>query len=223
MKKEHLVLAALTAVLAFAPVASAEAFNFSFSGGGISSSGTFTVSPTSTPGVDEITGISGTFTDTNDGISGAITGLYQPVSYSSPQPPAYTAPPPAFASTGFSYDDTFYPGGNSPHNCADYPFFGGQFDVYGVVFDVAGGYVGDLWSDGNIPHVGQVYAAGDGNTTTILDDPNPTGANQTEPVGVPVMLVTSAVPEPGSLFLFGIGLLLGMAAIVARKGKRMVP
>jgi hypothetical protein len=222
MKNEHFVLAASIMVLAFAPVALADGFNFSFSGGGISSSGTFTVSPTSTPGVDEITGISGTFMDTNDGISGAITGLYQPVSYSAPQPPSYTAPPPAFASNGFSYDDTFYPAGNSPHNCADYPFFGGEFDVYGVTFDVAGGYVGDLWSDGNIPGMGQVYAAGDGNATTILDDPNPTGANPALPVGVPVALVTSATPEPGSVFLFGIGL-LGMGAILARRGKRVAP
>ncbi len=219
-KKNHLVLAALTAVLAFAPVALADGFNFSFSGGGITSSGTFTVSSTSTPGVDEITGISGTFTDTNDGISGAITGLYQPVSYTAPQPPSYTAPPPAHASNGFSYDDTFYPAGNSPNNCADYPFFGGEFDIYGVTFDVAGGYVADLWSDGNIPGAGLIYAAGDGNATTILDDPNPTGADQSMPVGVPVTLVTSATPEPGSLVLFGIGL-LGLAAMLALKGKRI--
>lgn len=221
-KKEHIVFAALSAVLVFAPVALADEFNFSFSGGGISSSGTFTVSTTSTPGVDEITGISGTFTDTNDGISGAITGLYQPVSYAAPQPPSYTAPPPAHANDGFSYDDTFYPAGNSPHNCADYPFFGGKFDVYGVTFDVAGGYVGDLWSDGNIPGAGLIYAAGDGNATTILDDPNPTGANPALPVGVPVALVTSAIPEPGSVFLFGIGL-LGVVAILARRGKRVSP
>jgi hypothetical protein len=214
VKKTHFALSALFGLLAFAPVALPVGISFSFSGGGISSSGTFTVSPTSTPGFDEITSISGTFSDTNDGISGAITGLYQPVSYAAPQPPSYTAPPPAFTSSGFSYDDTFYPAGNSPHNCADYPFFGGEFDIYGVAFDVAGGYVGDLWSDGKIPGLGLVYAAGDGNATTLLDDPNPTGANTALPVGVPVALVTS--PEPGSLFLLGIGL-LAMVAILARK------
>jgi hypothetical protein len=210
-KKEHIVLATLSAVLAFAPVALADEFNFSFNGGGISSSGTLTVSATSTPGFYEITGISGTFTDKNDGISGAIKGLYAPVSYTAPP-----AGPPAHASNGFSYDDTFYPAGNSPHNCSDYPFFGGKFDVYGVTFDVAGGYIGDLWSDGNIPGAGLIYAAGDGNATTLLDDPNPTGADQTKPVGVPVALVTSAVPEPGSVFLLGMGL-LGLVGMVARK------
>lgn len=216
MKKGRFVLSTFVAVLAFAPLALADAVSFSFHGGGISSSGTFTISATSTPGFDEITGISGTFTDSNDGISGKITGLYQPVSYTAPQPPSYTTPPPAFTTDGFSYDDTFYPGGNSPNNCADYPFFGGQFDVYGVAFDVAGGYVGVLWSDGNMPGRGLTYAAGDGNATTILDNPNQGGANPALPVGVPVSLVTS--PEPDSLPLLGIGL-LGAVAILARKNK----
>ncbi len=112
--------------------------------------------------------------------------------------------------------------GNSPNNCADYPFFGGVLDVYGVAFDIAGGNVGVLWSDGNIPGAGLVYAAGDGNANgTILDDPNGKGADQSLPTGMPVALVTSAAPEPGSSFLFGIGL-LGLVGILARKGKRTV-
>ena len=212
MKKGYLVPVALLAVLAFAPDMPAEQVNFAFNGGGISSSGTFAVSSTSTPGVEEMTGITGTFSDTSARISGAITGLYTPVSY--------IAPPvgsPAFTTSGFSYDDTFYPNGDSPHNCADYPFFGGEFDVYGVAFNVAGGYIGALWSDGNIPGVGLVYAAGDSNATTKLNDPNPDGSDTTRPVGVPGSLVTSTVtPEPGSLFLLAIGL-LGTLGIVARK------
>jgi hypothetical protein len=214
MRITYLVGLALAVGLTSGPIACADEFTFSFSGGGISSSGTFTVSQTSTPGFEEITGISGTFTDTNDGISGAITGLYQPVSY--------TAPPagsPAFTTSGFSYDDTFYPAGNSPHNCADYPFFGGKFDVYGVAFDVTGGYIGVLWSDGNMPVRGLTYAAGDGNTTTILDNPNAGGADPTRPVGVPVSLYTAAVPEPGSLRLLAVAL-LGAGAMFARKRKR---
>jgi hypothetical protein len=215
MKTELFAFSALFALTAFAPVTLADQVNFSFNGGGISSSGAFTVSATSTPGYEAITGISGTFTDTTDGISGIITGLYKPISY--------TAPPvgsPASTGAGISYDDTFYPGADSPNNCSDYPFYGGVFDVYGVAFNVAGGYVGALWSDGNMPGAGLVYAAGDSNATTLLDLPNPDGSNQTLPVGVPGALVTNtAAPEPASLFMFGMGL-LGLPAMWALKLKR---
>ncbi len=215
MKKQILAFSAVAALTAFAPAIVADQVNFSFNGGGISSSGAFTVSATSTPGYEAITDISGTFTDANDGISGAITGLYKPISYTAPP-----AGPPASTPAGISYDDTFYPGANSPNNCADYPFFGGVFDVYGVAFDVAGGYVGAFWSDGNIPGAGLVYAAGDSNATTLLDLPNPDGSNQSLPVGVAGALVTStAAPEPASLFMFGVGL-LGLPAILARKRKQ---
>ncbi|MDQ2777376.1 MAG: PEP-CTERM sorting domain-containing protein [Acidobacteriota bacterium] len=215
MRRKHIVLSALVALVAWAPVTLADQVNFSFNGGGISSSGTLTVSQTSTPGYDAITGISGMFADTNDGISGAITGLYQPVSYVAP--PVAT---PAFTTSGFSYDDMFYPGGNSPNNCPDYPFFGGVFDVYGVAFDITGGNVGVLWSDGDMPGAGLIYAAGDGNATTVLDNPNAGGADPALPTGVPVSLVTSSTPEPASLSLFGIGL-FGMVAVLARKNKRV--
>ena len=163
MKSQFLSALAAAAALAVAQPALADEFNFSFSGGSITSSGTFSAVATATPGMYEITGITGTFADTSDGIAGAITGLYTPVSYSVP---------PAFTSGGFSYDDTFWPGGDSPHNCSDYPFYGGDFDVYGLVFNVAGGYEGGLWSDGVIPNVGLVYGAGDATTSAILNNPN---------------------------------------------------
>lgn len=216
MNKKYLA-SCVFALLAVASIAPAEIVNFSFSGGGITSSGFFTTTPMSTPGYEAITSIIGTFTDTTEGISGAITGLYTPVSY--------IAPPvgePNFTSAGFSYDDTFYPGANSPNNCSDYPFYGGDFDVYGVVFNVAGGYEGALWSDGVIPGVGLIYAAADGTTTAILNDPNPTGADQSEPVGNPVTFAAAfapSVPEPGSFFLLAIGLVAVFALCVRVKAK----
>ncbi len=197
-------------VLATASLASAStvSFSFSFSGGGVTSSGILTAvsapdstSGVSTPGTYEITGITGTFADSNVGISGAITGLYLPISY-------ITAliEPVAFTGAGLSYDDLFFPGGNSPADCPGYPFFGGDFDILGVAFNVAGGYVGELFNDGNYPgYQGTVYAAADSNATTILDEPNPTGSLP-EPVGVVGAFTASPTPEPGTLLLLASGL-----------------
>ncbi|HLH01958.1 MAG TPA: PEP-CTERM sorting domain-containing protein [Bryobacteraceae bacterium] len=213
MIKKHYLLLGLSAALAIAPAAFADAFHFSFTGSGVTSSGTLWVSPSSKPGVDLVTGISGTFSDTNVGVSGAITGLYQPVSYVSN---TLATPGVAFTTGGLSYDDTFYPGGNSPAICYElvngvptltYPFSGGAFDIFGVAFNIAGpgGYVAELWSNGDVGNGPIVYAAGLANATGIVDDPN-NGPGSTIPPGRFGSLTTSAVPEPGSLLLLGLGL-----------------
>lgn len=107
---------AVLTVLAIASLASANTITFSFSGGGITSSGTLTFVPAadgtsgvSTPGTYKITGITGTFTDSNDGISGSITGLYTPLSYITPLT-STSANPVALTGAGLSYDDLFFPG-----------------------------------------------------------------------------------------------------------------
>ncbi|MGH9343493.1 MAG: PEP-CTERM sorting domain-containing protein, partial [Terriglobia bacterium] len=198
-------------------------------GGGISASGAFTVSQGASAGVYDITSIMGTFSDSNAGVSGAITGLYQPVSYVSTT--AALAPPGiALTTGGLSYDDTFYPAGNSPAICYDlikgvptltYPFFGGVFDIFGVAFNIAGpgGYVGELWSNGDVGGGPIVYAAGLANATGLVDDPN-SGPNSGAPPGEFGSLTTSQTPEPASLVLFGIGL-LGVTALWARKSRRL--
>jgi hypothetical protein len=159
----------------------------------------------STPGTYEITGITGTFTDSNDGISGVITGLFTPLSYITPLT-GTSANPVAYTTAGLSYDDLFFPGGNSPADCPGYPFSGGDFDILGVAFNVTGGYVGELFNDGNFPgYSGTVYAAADANATTILDNPNPNGTLP-EPTGVVGTFNAPAVPEPGTLLLLAGGL-----------------
>lgn len=197
-----------------APAASAATFAFSFIGGGITSSGTVTallapdsISGVVTSGTYEVTGITGTFSDTNVGISGAITGLYTPISYVTGVS-ATLANPVAFTSGGLSYDDLLFPTGNSPADCPGYPFSGGDLDVYGVAFNVSGGYVGEFFSNGILPgQSGPLYAAADANSTGLLDNPNAGG--DSGPVGVLGSLLVT--PEPGTLFLLGGGLAIAAA------------
>ena len=212
-------------VFAIASLARAGTVAFAFNGGGITSSGTLTFVPApdstsgvSTPGTYEITGITGNFTDSNDGISGAITGLYTPLSYVTPLTATSTNPV-AFTSAGLSYDDLFFLTGNSPADCPGYPFSGGDLDILGVAFNVAGGFVGEIFSDGNFPGFSDpVYAAADANSITELDNPNPDGTLP-EPTGVVGTFNATAVPEPSTLLLLagGFG---AMAIRFARRGRR---
>lgn len=198
--------ACLTAMIcAIAPLSNAGTVQFSFSGGGITSSGAMTLvsapddtSGVSTPGTYEITGITGTFADTNDAVSGSITGLYTPISYAT----ALTAPSAAVTGAGLSYDDLFFAGADSPADCPGYPFGGGDVDVYGVAFNLSDGDVGEFFSNGVLPgNPDPLYAAADASSTAILDEPN--AGSTTEPNGV--LGSFTASPEPSTLLMLPIG------------------
>ncbi len=214
------VVCAAIMALALTPFAGADTFSFSFSGGGITSSGTLTAvmapdstSGAATPNTYEVTDITGTFSDTNAnaGFSGTINGLYMPISYVTGLT-ATAANPVAFTTGGLSYDDLFFPLGNSPADCPDYPFSGGELDVYGIAFNVSGGYVGEFFSNGILPGtIVPAYAAADASATGLLDNPNAGGDNG--PVGV-LGSFSAVVPEPGTLLLLAGG---GLVMTTARR------
>jgi len=206
-------LALVTGLAASTTAARADTYAFSFSGGGLSGSGILTVSNAVVPGVPgarQVTGITGTFSDSIANFSGAITGL-QTTSLPSNINPSGTFVPPGEQSDGFgfSYDNLFYPDGNSPVVCPPpppgdpfppYPFGGGLFDIYGLLFNVQGGYSVDLWSNGVVPGFGLTYGVGDSLHGVVLN-------TYGEPFsGTSVNVSTTATPEPGSLLLLGTGM-----------------
>ncbi len=180
--------------------------DFSFTGAGsISGSGVFTVATTADPTIDDITGITGTFSDPGDGVSGTISGLVASA-YSNVCPGAAN-----FSQAGYTYDNLYYPSG-SPAICAfDYPPHGGVLDIFGVLFNVndAGKiYTVDLWSNGVLSGTEPSYAFSLAKGATTINDG--VGGN-----GVPLSSFT-ITPEPGNLWVVGIAL-AGMIAWRLRK------
>jgi len=135
--KDTFKICVLLAVAICAPLARAGTTvgTFTISGSGINASGTITLTTTSDPSVDEITGITGTFS-TASGFSGAITGLSQ-ASYSSANPTQGLIA---------EYDNLYYPTGMAP-SLKGY-VAGGTLDDNGLDFQVAGGYSVNVFQRG---------------------------------------------------------------------------
>jgi hypothetical protein len=177
-------------------------YDFTISGAGIAGSGTITLMASGTPGVDEITHITGTFLTTNNGgFFGSITGLNSPSSYDPTNP---TEDDLTF------YDNLFYPSA-SALSCEG-GATGGLLDYCGLDFLVDGGYEVNL------------FGLGASGGYQVLD--GTTSASAIYDSLAPVTFVVT--PEPSSAALFSIGLLAMALAgkrlsLIARKSAKRRP
>ena len=158
----------------------------------------------------EVTGISGTFSDLNNGLNivNAAIGPLEAINVATPEPTNLLAPhdfskflvASGTAHGALTYDNLYWPGG-SPQTASSYPPHGGILDIYGLLFDIGGGEVVDLFSNGQTGPGPINYGVGVGTSATELDYMHG---------GV------SITPEPGTFVMLGSGI-IGLGAILRRK------
>ncbi len=210
--RSRLLTAAVTMLavgIAVPGSARAQSYSFYFSGTGVSGTLMLTYGAATDakyPSAFEVTGISGSFSDTNNGlnINNASVGSLVAITHSTPEPTNLLAPndfsrfavasglPPQ--NNGFAtYDNLFWPGG-SPQTASGYPPHGGFLDIYGLLFNVGNGQVVNIWSNGIMGPSGVPdYGVSVSTANMALDY-----------VGSAVTATTT--PEPGALWLVGSGL-----------------
>ena len=210
---------AISAVLAWGALvpghARAQSYNFSFTGPGVGGTLMLTYGAATDakyPNAFEVTGISGSIFDSNNGLglTNVSAGSLVPINHAAPEPTNLLAPndfskvavtsglPPQ--SGGFvSYDNLFWPAG-SPQTASDYPPSGGFLDIYGLLFNIGNGQFVNIWSNGSGPDGGPADYGFSVSTASTSQDYVAGG----------VMATTT--PEPGTLWLVGSGLvgLVGM-------------
>src|SRR5689334_3098357 len=131
----------------------------------------------------EVTGITGTFSDVNNGLNivNALVGPLEPINHATPEPTNLLAPndfskfPVASGlapqNNGvLTYDNLYYPHG-SPQTASDYPLHGGVLDIYGLMFNIGGGRVVNFWSNGDMSGsgAGPIYGVAVATHDTALD------------------------------------------------------
>ena len=202
-------------------------YPFTFSGPGVAGSLVLTFGAAvdaKYPDAYELTRISGTFTDTNNGLNivDASVGALVPVNYATPEPDNLLAPHdfsrfavasglPAQSNGYVTYDNLFWPAG-SPQTGSDYPPHGGFLDVYGLLFDIGGGRVVNFWSNGVTGPGIDIYGISVSTANTALDY---VGGGVTAGPG------TQVLPEPESVWLLGVGG-AGLVGVLARR-RRVTP
>lgn len=203
-------LGLFTAASVMASEARASTFSFVFSGPGIAGSLVLTYGAATDAkyaGAYEITGISGVFSDANNGLGivNAPVSALVPITRSTPDSTNLLAPKDfsRFAvasglspiSGGYAtYDNLFWPGG-SPQTATDYPPHGGFLDIYGLLFEIGGGRVVNFWSNG-VGEDGSVDYGASVVSSSMAFDYVEGGVTAAEVV----------TPEPGAFLLVGAGL-----------------
>jgi hypothetical protein len=208
MGQVRLAVVALLAAAAMTGEARASSIAVSFSGPGVSGSLVLTYGTATDakyPNAYEVTGISGTFSDSNNGLNvvNAVVGSLLPITHAAPEAKNLLAPHdfskfavasglPTQTHGALTYDNLFYPGG-SPQTATDYPPHGGFLDIYGLMFSIGGGEAVNFWSNGADANGVVDYGVALATSSVGLDY---VGGG-----------VSAALPEPGSLWLLAGGLL----------------
>jgi hypothetical protein len=165
MTKEVTISAMLLLTASLSNKATASTLSFGFTGPGVSGTVQLTYGTATDlkyPQALEVTGISGTFSDSNNGLNivNEPIGPLVPINFAMPETtnklapvdfskfPVATGLPPVSGGV-LTYDNLFYPGG-SPPTASDYTTHGGILDIYGLLFNIGGGTVVDLWSNGDV-------------------------------------------------------------------------
>lgn len=216
MRTAHWVIAALAAMTLVSRADADTTMPIYFSGQGVSGSLVVTIGTTTDatyPNAFEITGVSGTFTDTNNGlgiVNTPVTGL-QPITHSTPGDPenigvapndfsqfAVMSGLPSVNNGVLTFDNLFWPGG-APPTAFDYPGDGSFLDIYGLMLQIGGGKVVDLFSNG----VGFGINPGDTNVFGV--------AVATSDVSLDYVAngVSASTPEPSTWAM----MLLGFASL----------
>ena len=185
--------------------------NINFAGPGVSGNIQLTYGTATDakyPQAFEVTAISGTFSDMNSGlniVNASISSLVS-ITRDAPESMNLLAPNdfskfhvasglPVDNHGSLSFDNLFWPGGSVP-TASDYPVHGGFLDIYGLLFNIGGGRVVNLWSNGDF--------SGTGTGRIDYGVAVATSAQALDYVGGGVS--AAVVPEPNTLVLLGPGL-----------------
>jgi hypothetical protein len=227
MKKYAVSLLTLAAALTISPVASAGSFTFVFGGpvdttfgsnpGTISFNSVFITGVLATDGGVDITSVTGTYSDTSNGLTGNLSLYGGNGTNEAPLTDTFDTE---------SYDNVFYPSNNAPADPGAGPkqYVGGYFDDQGLLMTLNDGgtlYEVEIYGDAVSPDYFVQESIEGCNPATANTPQNADACFLNETDGTSQLYEPSpgslaSTPEPSSLLLLGSGL-LGLAFIVYRK------